>query len=325
MSEGSPTNHVRLWRYNVAQEQATTNWASASPGALLAPTSQGVTVQPTARFRFVDFAGSGAQLVYSSGNSTTFPFVDCEFHSGSIYNNASDFYATNCLFEAVSASHSDDTRAIKLAFQNCSFYRGELNLEHLDAGAWRFRDNLFYNASNSVPYDPVDADYNAFPTNATTLATAGGTHDLILTNPIPVFQTGPFGRFYLPAGSQLADRGSTNAGAISLYWYTTVTNASICESNSTVDIGFHAVGTDPNGLPRDEDGDGLFNVSEDKNGNGVRDSGETAFLSSGTDQDSDGDGVSDFIETLLGRNPLVAGSTNDASGTLNLRVFTPLK
>ena len=76
-----------------------------------------------------------------------------------------------------------------------------------------------------------------------------------------------------------------------------------------------------NGLPIDTDSDVIPDYQEDANGNGAFDSGETNWQAS----DSDGDGVSDGLELLLGRNPLVAGTTNDFDGSLNLRVFTPLR
>jgi probable HAF family extracellular repeat protein len=41
--------------------------------------------------------------------------------------------------------------------------------------------------------------------------------------------------------------------------------------------------------------------------------------------DTDGDGVSDYLEWLMGRNLLVGGTTNDANGVLNLQRFTPLQ
>jgi len=327
ISEGSPTNHIKFWRYNVAQEQATTNWISSSPGILFAPGWWGPSPQPTARFQFTDFSSvvQGGYLLYSFGNSASLPFTHCEFHGGAVYTEGSDLYTTNSLLESVSTTLTDGNRSLSAIYQNCLFYGGNTSLDHIDSGTWKFRDNLFLNSPISYDADPVDADYNAFATNAITLPTTSGTHDLILTNASIAFQSGALGRFYVPTNSQTIDRGHTTGGGIGLFWFTTVTNATLCESNTTVDIGFHAVAVGTNGLPRDDDGDGLFNVTEDKNGSGARDAGESAFLTSGTDQDSDGDGVSDFIETLLGRNPLVAGSTNDSTGTLNLKVYTPLK
>jgi len=41
--------------------------------------------------------------------------------------------------------------------------------------------------------------------------------------------------------------------------------------------------------------------------------------------DRDGDGVSDAIEYLLGRNPLGSNSVSDVNGILNLQIYTPLK
>ena len=66
---------------------------------------------------------------------------------------------------------------------------------------------------------------------------------------------------------------------------------------------------------------GSHNVDEDSNSSGSVNTGETNLATS----DTDGDGISDWVETILGRNPLVAGTTNDFSGTLNLRVLTPLR
>jgi hypothetical protein len=40
--------------------------------------------------------------------------------------------------------------------------------------------------------------------------------------------------------------------------------------------------------------------------------------------DADGDGVSNYVEYMEGRNPMVSGTTNDTA-TLNLQVYTPLR
>ena len=56
-------------------------------------------------------------------------------------------------------------------------------------------------------------------------------------------------------------------------------------------------------------------------GDGFVNTGETSW----TNADTDGDGVSDYLEYLLGRNPTVAGATNDVNNKINLRLYTPLK
>ena len=63
-------------------------------------------------------------------------------------------------------------------------------------------------------------------------------------------------------------------------------------------------------LDRDSDNDGVPDISEDKNCNGVQDSGET----SAQNGDSDGDGVSDLVETAAGTNPLDPSSNPQANG-----------
>jgi hypothetical protein len=63
-------------------------------------------------------------------------------------------------------------------------------------------------------------------------------------------------------------------------------------------------------IDRDSDDDGIADVTEDANCNGVRDAGETNAKAS----DSDGDGVSDLIEVAAGTNPNNATSNPQANG-----------
>jgi len=47
------------------------------------------------------------------------------------------------------------------------------------------------------------------------------------------------------------------------------------ETNSIVDIGYHYVAVDTNGIPLDSNGDGIPDYLQDANGNGLVDAGET--------------------------------------------------
>ncbi len=98
--------------------------------------------------------------------------------------------------------------------------------------------------------------------------------------------------------SLLINAGSRNATNAGLYHYTVLTSQ-VKETNTTVDIGFHYVATDANGVPIDTDGDGVPDYLEDRNGNGTLDSGETDWQT--------------------------YNSPNGLSGGGGLQVFTPLK
>jgi hypothetical protein len=41
--------------------------------------------------------------------------------------------------------------------------------------------------------------------------------------------------------------------------------------------------------------------------------------------DRDGDGVSDYLEYLEGRNPLGGGAVPDTGGIINLQIYTPMQ
>src|SRR5205814_10672243 len=116
------------------------------------------------------------------------------------------------------------------------------------------------------------ADYNAYLTNAPTLATTSGSHEIVLTNTGVDFQTGPLGNYYLPTNlTALVNQGSTTADQVGLYHFTTQV-AQTKETNSVVDSGFHYVAVDGSGAPLDSDGDGIPDYLEDANGNGSADS-----------------------------------------------------
>ncbi len=70
----------------------------------------------------------------------------------------------------------------------------------------------------------------------------------------------------------------------------------------------------------DSDGDLVADHVEDINGGGTRDGTEGDWAIA----DTDGDGVSDALERLQGRNPF-GGAVTDTTGVLDLKVFTRLK
>ena len=61
-----------------------------------------------------------------------------------------------------------------------------------------------------------------------------------------------------------------------MYHFTTQTNQ-VPGTDSVVDIGYHYVATDTNGVPLDTNSDGIPDYLEDANGNGLVDSGEIGW------------------------------------------------
>src|SRR6185369_17370952 len=140
------------------------------------------------------------------------------------------------------------------------------------------KDNLF--DRTTIPDwlggfgEPYDGGYNAYVTNCDRLQPTYAS-DLILSNS-PLYEAGPLGNYYEPSNSPLINVGTTNANLLSLYHFTTQTNQ-VKETNSIVDIGFHYVATDGNGVPIDTNGDGIPDYWEDANGNGSIESGEIGW------------------------------------------------
>ena len=206
------------------------------------------------------------------------------------------------------------------------------------AGNWTFENNLF----DKIDFlqdtnQPLDFDYNGYwPMQASELLWGGdsgqllpaaggnlvGANEQVLSN-APLYQCGPFGKFYLPTNTPLYGAGSTNAAGLGLYQYTTSTTQTKegdKPSGHMINIGLHYVAA-TNGAPIDSDGDGIPDYVEDANGNGVVDWNETDphnAMTDGTtndiynavydDIDLSGDGLVGRIKRALGMNPLDAGN-----------------
>jgi hypothetical protein len=273
---GSPTNLVRLVRYNTAQEQAITNWSSSSPGDLLVGGGGSMPTAPVARFRFADFSVPGGGPCIFDGYASclfTTTFRDSQFHGGLFQCLNADLFLTNCLFERVAFNASDGGAAFNLLAWNNTFYGGSFYNDHIEAGTWTFRNNLF-DKTVITSTDNTDNANSGYVTNATRLTPTSST-DVVQTSSTNIsFQTGWLGRFYLPTNAVFINKGNTNADLLTFWHYTAQTNQ-VKETNSLVDIGFHYVAVDANGQPIDTDSDGTPDYLEDANGNGTVNSGET--------------------------------------------------
>jgi len=139
---------------------------------------------------------------------------------------------------------------------------------------------------------------------------SAGADEIVLgSNP---FLTGTYGNNYLDQTSPLIDAGSTTADALGLYHFTTATDHTK-EAASSLDIGFHYAD------PADTDADGLRDMDEDQDGDGVWNSGpgETDWQ----DADTDDDGLSDGEEVAAGTDP-TSPQTQTFLGTIWVDVGT---
>jgi hypothetical protein len=278
VSEGLVDQHNVLTRYYCVQEQPYV--PSPSSGGVFVNTYS-TAPYPQLYFRLTDFRdladGISGYSLYASTDwmNSSLLLRDCEFSSakavlGSQNNSLASI--TNCLFERTAIEFRDSSN--NLAFYNNTISGSSTKfMRVILTNSWWAQNNLFDNVSFSFFNRPSNSFNGYF--NTTVLVNSLG-NDVVLTN--LTYQKGTFGRYYQTTTSTLINAGSMTAASAGLYHYTTQTN-NVKEANTTVDIGYHYVAADANGNPNDQDGDGIPDYLEDRNGNGVVDSGETDYTS----------------------------------------------
>jgi hypothetical protein len=233
-----------------------------------------------------------------------------EFWSASIgaYWNYQSY--TNCLFDRVSLGQYGGNLAWYW-MRNGTMHGGSLALsEYGQTWPVWIEDSAFDQTSIAVDdnsggnTNETYCDFNAFVTNCDRLP-MHGPHDVIVTN--FNWQSSWFGNFYLPTNSPLIDAGSTTAGQLGLAFFTTQTNQ-MMESNTVVDISYHYVAVNTNGLPfTDTNGVPYYLQSGfDSDGSGLPVWWELLYFGqTGVDPnaDPDNDGICNLQEYLTGTDP----------------------
>jgi len=285
VAEGAPTAPLRLFRYNVIQEQPI-DWGNSAyePAILTGPCHDtlGGDAPPVATLRFVEFSGLGGYGNHLYTDNGWFMFKqlslqDCVMWDGKAQfsgTTAATIGLTNNLF--VRTANKYYAWPILSAYNNL-FWGGSNRFDRYSGGGtWTFRDNAFHDTGLTNVNASVVNDHNAYiGTGQYGIGGSGGGD--VVTNSF-TYTNSYLGNFY-HLSTNLIDRGSRSASAAGLYHYT-VRADQTKETNSTVDIGFHYVATDASGNPLDYDGDSLPDHFEDKNGNGTVDSGETNWQQS---------------------------------------------
>jgi len=273
VSTGTPTNMNRIVRYNTVQEQANTNWTPRVTSVKIYSTGSG-TVNLSSTFTEWDVLATDVyHLDCDASISGNLGIADSQIHGGTIFTYRNSLSMTNCLLNRVIIYLEDygsyDDFVVN-AHQNL-FRGGSLDIFHLNAATWFFTNNLFDSIGISQ-FGDVANDYNGYVTNGALTPVAG--HNV--TNSIsPAYQTWRLGYFYQPTSSPFIDKGSvSNAALLGFYHYTTLTNQTK-EATNKLDIGFHYIALDMNGLTIDADGDGWPDYWEDSNGDGALNHRET--------------------------------------------------
>jgi alpha-tubulin suppressor-like RCC1 family protein len=276
-------------------------------------------------FRFTDFSfGSGGPMplfyVYAVPTGLTMTMQDCSLRGLDVEctpnNSGPIFNLRNNLISRGITTVGNSMSLLSGPNFNCynnTFVGGTLNVG-LITGAntvptWNIKDNLFDGAVQSLSTDSGGANQISAANNGFSIGTTnslGGNNNQ--TNFTANYQNGPLGNNYLPGNSILTNAGSRTADLAGLYQYTTQTNQ-VEESTSQVDIGYHYVATDGNGVPQDSDVDGIPDYLEDANGSGVYDGGDP----------------SDWTDYYNGVLPtLLVASGNNQSGPLGSFLPLPL-
>jgi len=281
---GNATQPCTIARYSTVQEGYDGLWqnlgymgaivtASSSGGYSMNPANAGMT---KANFTRHALLAEGPNQYRENNALSLVVAQNSEFWGGNIGAYWDDLFATNCLFDRV-AMGVGGGNAAQYWMRNCTIHGGSLALSEFGQTwpVW-IEDCAFDGTTLSVDNNSggntnkTYCDFNAFVISSNSVS-APGTHNVYVTN--FYWQSSWFGNFYLPTNSLLIGAGSTPAGQFGLYHFTTQTNQ-LKETNSTVDIGYHYVATDVYGYPLDSNGDGISDYLEDANGNGVFDTGD---------------------------------------------------
>ncbi|MBL9135318.1 MAG: hypothetical protein JNK85_05600 [Verrucomicrobiales bacterium] len=308
-SAGTPAALNRLVHYGMVQEQAHPTWTLAAGDiALLELVPNTLSPITEARLVFTDVsmpAGPANRRQWlrqpdqgSFALSATHSQVRGVDLTVMTTQPGVSVALTNSLLEGTSLSLTQSNlvgnQAIDFVAYNNLFRGGAVVLKSdRPDSTWVVRDNLFDVQTLSVAVTVGTLSHNGFRAGLATFgtsATGGLTMDFAASGlgPYTYPTSGPANSL-----ASLRDAGSRGGAAAGLYLFTTRTDQ-IPETNSVVDIGFHYAGMG------DVDTDGILDVVEDGDGDGVADAGETSYVAADTDYD----GRSDFQEYQEGTDPL---------------------
>jgi hypothetical protein len=259
VGDGQPLNLARITRYNLVQEQANTAWIATNAGASIrSVTNTTLTLQWTES----SAPAAAAQFSLDGSNRIDFAFRNCELGGGKFSSYRQQCSFTNCLIEGVTSYFEDPYFSVTNCWFNNTFFYGKATFNNATR-QWDVFNNAFYNTADLGSDSGLNHGWNAYLPGQPLVS--GWSSNSVITN--FSFAAGPLGNYYL-GDSFLVNRGTNSATNFGLYHFTTSVDQTK-ETNSTVDIGFHAIALNSDGSYIDTDDDGLPDWFEDKNGNGT--------------------------------------------------------
>lgn len=277
LSLGSPASLARFVTYNTAQEQSLSTWAVPTNNSILIDYLGAAA--GTSSFRFTDFSSLAQNIFHMYMITAPVNVQDCQFHGGFLVANPSLMNLTNCLFERV-WSDLEPSSGIPV-IRNNTFFGGEFDFNPTVTNATVY-DNLFDHTvfGYNLTGHGYNGGFNVYITNTAQLLPTNATDVVVPAS--PAYQTGPLGKFYLPSNSTLINGDtSTTADRVGLFHYTVTTNIvngwEIKETNSSLDIGYHSVVVDTNGIPVSSSCSGIPDYLADANGDGLTQASENPW------------------------------------------------
>ena len=225
---------------------------------------------------------------------------------------------TNCLFYRPQLYFANSDVNPQMAIENCTMVDGfmvigrnnwnpasnlvvENNAYDGTGFAWSdmFNSETNYTIENYNSYNTNNGSWQTFsyPYSQVygTMQTVG-QQDVMVTN--YNWEASWFGNYYLPSDSKLLQARDSPANLLGLFYFTTQTNQAL-EGDAIVDIGYHYVATDTNGIPWMTYGDGVPDYLDDPIGDGLPNWWEIKYFGKTGNSpggDPDGDGLTTWQE-----------------------------
>jgi parallel beta-helix repeat protein len=333
VSIGTPLNPNWLVRYQSVQEQPVLLGGSSPSAGVPVGTYHFSNAAPCATFRFNKFtcpAGGGCDLYHISFpyNFTNLLVQDCEFWSGANYvgggTNSVTLLKNNLFWRTPFVATSTASNSLSLSNNLFVLISSKIQITQPTGSVWYAFNNMFDTCWIDSAARCTNG-YNAYFTSTNRLMPISSPD--IVSSSTFYYSSGTLGNYYQFSSSLPVNHGSTTADIAGLYHYTTQTTQKK-ETNSVVDIGYHYVALDANGLPFDTNTNSVPDYLEDSNGNGIYDVGEPGTWNASVDgtvpaawytanglnpsdplvgiQDPDLDGLLNQQEYLYGTDPNVS-------------------